>query len=475
MPKLVNKIIISASLCFLSQFCFSQVESNYWTHQYGSKGLLLNGAVIASPDGETSAFYNPGAIGMDDDLGFLFSFITPTYSDLKTTNLLGDDHIIRDRNFNFAPGFFGLRLRPFQNKNITLAISNFERYDSNIRFGDRVVAPISGSEGGAFRIDLDFNREISEKWRGIGIAYNLSDNVGIGLSQFSVWHSQKFFSSIVNEIQLRNVLDQLDQFSRIENNYRFNLNSAFITKLGFSYKTEKICFGLTYTSPLYGTINKSASYNFEDQITDSINEISVSSSNRNNTSEVTYRSPHSFGLGIDIHREATSISFSSEYFLAIDEYRIIDDLDDRFSGIATSPTETLFRVETESEAVLNFAIGLQREISESTSLVLGFRSDLSHNNSVSVNNTPDYHGVVGNIYHISGGSLININNNQFSCGFDIGFGSKKEGAQLVDLSAVRPNTFPDLGGKNNVTSRFSSYMIFITYDFIFQRFKKNGN
>jgi len=458
--------MIFSIICLSGINAGAQIEANYWTHQYGSKGQLLNGAVIASPDGETSTFYNPGAIGMDDDLGFLFSYITPTYSSLRTQNILGDGTQIRDRGLNFAPGYFGLRLRPFQNKNITVALSNFERYDSSIRLDDREVSDVVDFPDLIYRFDLDFRRNYSEKWRGIGIAYNISDNVGFGLSQFSVWRRDQFNLESVSEIQSIEIANVLSQFKRHESTYRFNINSAFITKLGFSYKSENLCLGLTYTSPQYGTIHKSATYNIEDQLVDDVNGKTTSRSNRDNTSNLTYKSPHSVGLGLDIHRGGTSVSISSEYFFGIDRYQILNEM-------TTAPNEAPFRVASENEAVLNFAVGIQRDLSEKTSLVFGFRTDFNQKNILSVNDNPNFLGIVGNVYHFSGGNLIEFKNNQFSCGFDLAFAKRSNGTQLVDLAAISPAAFPDLGGKKNVTNRFHSFTIFFTYDFIFDRFRKS--
>jgi len=472
MPPHLGKTLAFIWLYLSSQYVFAQTDAHFWTHQYGSKGLLLNGAVIASPDGETSAFYNPGAIGIDDDLGFSFSFITPTYVDLKTMNILGDEHSMSDKGIGFAPDFFGLRVRPFKEKKITVGISKFRRYNSNITLTDRQVAPVNGFPELIYRVDLDFTRKISEQWIGLGLAYNLGDNIGIGVSQFSVWHSQNYSLEIENEIQASNAPNTISQFSRNASNYRFSLNSAFISKLGFSYKSEKFNFGLTYTSPLYGILQKSASYSLENQIVDTVNEQTSSTSNRNNTSNVQYKTPHSIGMGIDLHSRTTTISISSEYFFGIDEYSILNEVSDSYNGLSTVPNETLFRVKSENEAVLNFAVGIQKEMSERITWVVGFRTDYNPKNKLEINNNPVYLGILGNVYHLSGGGMFNFRKNQFSCGFDFGFGKNTDGVQLVDLSTVSPSTFSNLSEQENVSSQFNSFMLFITYDFMFNRFRK---
>lgn len=98
------RIILGFLFLINTSVCFAQADAHYWSHQYGAKGLLLNGAVIATPDGETSIFYNPGTIGMDDNLGFAFSFVSPTYANLRNLNFIGDGNQLSDVGFSFSPG-----------------------------------------------------------------------------------------------------------------------------------------------------------------------------------------------------------------------------------------------------------------------------------------------------------------------------------------------------------------------------------
>ena len=65
---MTNRILrhpLLAIFAFLAvlPFASTQNDDHYWTHQYGAKGLLLNGAVIAATEDDTAVFYNPGALG----------------------------------------------------------------------------------------------------------------------------------------------------------------------------------------------------------------------------------------------------------------------------------------------------------------------------------------------------------------------------------------------------------------------------
>jgi len=464
---------IVALLILSSKVVFSQADAHFWTYQYGSKGLLLNGAVIASPDGETSPFYNPGSIGMDDDLGFAFSFLTPTYLDLGVTNFLGDGSEVSDKGLDLAPGFLGFRVRPFKNKNFTAGIAKFRRYNSRIRLDDRDVTAVSGFPDLLYRADLDFDRRVSERWIGLAMAYNILEHVGIGLSHFSVWHNQHYFIETGGEILEKDDPNSLNQYWRTKSNYRFNLSPGFITKLGLSFKSREFCFGMTYTSPVYGIIYKRGSYTIEEQILDPVSNVNYSISNRNSTPNVEYKTPHSVGLGVDIHGKKTTISLASEYFFKIEDYNIFNELDDSFDGLGAVENPTQFVVRTSNDAVLNFAVGLQYKYSERSTWVFGFRTDFNQKNELKLNDQPAYLGAAGDVFHISGGNKLRFKNNEFSCGFDVGFGKQTGGQQWIDIGNVSPLNFTDLSQKNNVTSQFYSVMLFITYDFIFARFKKD--
>ena len=476
-PRLVPmifyfKIIATILLSLSSLTSYTQTDSHYWTHQYGAQGLLLNGAVIATPSGEASLFYNPGAMGMEDNLGFAFSFLTPTFSDLSTTNLLGDNNSITDRSIDLAPGFAGVRFRPFKAKSVTVGISSFKRHKTDINYQDRVISKVNGFNDYILRADLDFTRSMSEDWIGFGLGINLG-HLGIGLSQFSVWHSQDTNIDFKNEIVRSDNPTAILQSWQSTTDFNFGLNSGFITKLGMSYKTELFCFGLTYTTPLYGIIYRDGSYNLEEQRVNTLLSELSSTSNRNNTRNIIYKTPHSIGLGVDLHSSKTTVSISTEYFTTIQRYRIIDERDDSFDGQSEVPSQTSFIVDIENEAVFNLALGIQREASEKATWVFGFRTDFNQNTSLNINDNPAYFGAVGDVFHLSGGSMFNFEKNKFSCGLDLGLGRRTGGQQLVDLSEVNPSTVFNFSEKENVTSNFYSAMLFITYDFIFNSFSSS--
>lgn len=461
-----RKVILLIILVTKSFWSIAQVDSHYWTHQYGARGLLLNGAVIASAEGETSLFYNPGSMGMGDDLGFAFSFLSPTYSSLEARNFLGDDNVITDTGLGFSPGFLGVRFKPFKSDRFIAGITAFERYRTDINFEDRVV---DQTNQGLFRGDLDFARQISEDWYGIGLACQITEDVGLGITQFSIWHNQELDFRLNKEIVTDERPSEILLGWQREFHYNLSIQSGFVTKVGLRVKQPDWNLGVTFTSPTYGIVRSTASYTTDDFRVDDAADSFTNFSNRNEVTLQSFKSPFSVGLGLDITTGDNVLSLSMEYFGQIRRHTVFEDLDDSFDGLADEPLITSVILENSNLSVTNIAIGFYRKPSENVTWLFGARTDFDQSNNVRLNNTTEYLGTTGNVFHISGGGSFDFGQNQFSIGIDLAYGQRRNGRQLVDISDIEQNNFFMLNGQDNVSSRFFATTLFLTYDFIFSR------
>jgi len=90
-----------------------------------------------------------------------------------------------------------------------------------------------------------------------------------------------------------------------------------------------------------------------------------------------------------------------------------------------------------------------------------------------INSESEYLGSTGDIFHLSTGGMFQYGKNVFSIGIDFGIGSNSGGNQLVDLSNITEGNVFSFSDSNNVSSNFSSIMLFITYDFIFSKIGNN--
>jgi len=457
--------------CYLTTDLAAQVDGHYWTHQYGARGLLMNGAVIASPEGETALFYNPGAVGMDEELGFELSFITPTYSVLRKTNLLNNGNVIKDDGLNTAPGFLGARFKPFESDRFTAGITTFNRLKTNINLSDRIVNGVEGSSELLYRGDIDFSRRINEIWFGFSLAYNITDQLGVGLTQFSTWHSQSSDLDFKKEIVEIDEPTDITQSWRSQFAYSVSTQSAFVAKLGLAFRADQIRLGLTMTTGSYFPIRKRGSYLIEDHRINELSNERSTVSNRAGTKNVNRKSPFSIGLGLDVLADDLELALSGEYFRRIKKYNLLELSDDPYDGVSTSSDLTQVNLNEEAETVFNIAVALKKVRSEKTTLFVGFRTDIDQEAVISLDNFPNYLGSIGSVYHFSGGGLFTLGKNRLSLGMDIAYGRQGEGLQLVDLSSIDQSNIFQFSGDKTVTTSFFSTMIFCTYDFIAKGFK----
>ncbi|MBT8191592.1 MAG: hypothetical protein KJO29_14265 [Bacteroidia bacterium] len=465
-----RKVIYAAIFCFVSFAVNAQIDAHYWTHQYGAKGLLLNGAVIASSDDETAIFYNPACMGQGNNLGFVFSFLTPTYSSLETTNFTGNGSSFKDEDLGFSPGFAAVRIKPFKTDKIILGVASFQRLSSNISYKDRTVLPVENFYEIFYLADVEFKRELSQEWLGVGLSYNIMDNLGVGISQYSIWHDESLQFDFKKEILLTEDPETLALGWRSDFGYGINAYGGWLTKLGFIWGADNFKLGLTYTSPSYGFIHKSASYNFdEERIT--ATDIQVQS-NQKDTPLHRYKTPASFGLGFEYRFDDLTVSFSTEYFKGLKEYTLFEETDDPYEGLAGSGFEKSILVSTSNNSVTNFALGFQRKVNEKLTWIWGFRTDYNQNNNLNINDIADYLSSSPSIYHVSGGARFIGKNNELSIGFDYGYGKKSGGRQLSDLSNFNIFNFYEFSSQNNVNTIAHSLMIFLTYDFLFGKIRE---
>lgn len=461
-----NNFYILAILLIGSINLEAQFDAHYWTHQYGAKGLLLNGAVIASSDDETNIFYNPGAMGLDDNLGFAFSFLSPTYAKLQANNFLSNNTSLNDEGIDFSPGFLAVRFQPV--RNLTVGIASFERFKSNIRFKDRVTGPINDSGQFLLRADLDFERKLSEEWFAIALSYNLSDRIGIGISQFSSWRDASLRYYLKKEVVNAQAPTLTTASWRNEFAYDYSIYSGFITKIGMSFRGDNFKFGLTYTTPTYGIIDSGVSYALDDQRINPLEPGIQVISNRKGTELLDYKSPMSFGIGLEFRRNNTVYSISAEHFRGVDNYFVFRDTDDSFNGEGSEQAITSVSLQSGNESVTNFALGLQLQKNDKLTWIAGVRTDFNENTSLVFNELGEYLGSTPSVYHISGGAMYRTGKNTFSMGLDLGFGSKRGGQSLASFDNVTLDNLYSFSGSKNVDTDFISFMVFLTYDFIFQ-------
>ena len=467
-----ESLLLFLLLSTFSTLLTAQTDAHYWTNQYGAKGLLLNGAVIASTEDETAIFYNPGAMGTGEEFGLSLSFLTPTYSVLETRNFLGNVTKIRDVDFGFTSGFAAVGFRLFNNDRFRGGATTFTRFKSNLSFRGREIGRVPDEEALIFIGNLDFQRRLSERWLGFGMSYKLGANISVGLSQFVVFHSESTDVEVRKEIVNQAMPETLLFGWRSQLKYNFTASGGMVSKLGLSWQPPKFKLGVTVTTPTYNHIIQSGGFEFDD-LRQPNPDTTLLTSNLSGADLKNYKTPWSFGLGLDFKlNPGTRISFSTEYFQKIDKYALLQDADDPFDGFSVGDFTQEVSIQTGNKRVVNVALGIQRRLDEESTLILGFRTDFNQREPVEGFSDFAFLAATPDIFHFSAGGLFTVWDNQMSIGLDYGVGQRRGEQQLVDFSNISPADIFSLSPSENGSSLYQSVILVLTYDFIFKRKRK---
>ena len=461
----MTKISTILLMMFFSFSIRAQFNAYYWSHQYGAKGQLLNGAVIASCDDETAIFYNPAAMSMNEEFGVAVSLIAPTYGNISTSNLFGKGTAVTDGGFNLSPGLVAAKFSPFGSKKIQVGLCSFTRYKSSLHYRDRLVNKTTDGQNNIFAGYLNFNSDLNETWLGLGASYKINNVFSIGATQFFSSRSEKTLLDFRKEIINSNFPDDLLYGWRSKFEYGYSVNGGLLSKVGMIWQAKKFKLGITYTTPTFHIFSSSADYDYDDQKVNDNGKSSVES-NLRKVDVIKYKTPRSFGFGLEfLWNTKTRVSFSAEYFSKIPTYILFTDTDDRFNGLLPQGISEQTTVRNGNESVLNLAIGVEKTLGDKMTWLWGLRSDFSPKTSTEIRQNIGFLANTPGLIHISTGGIFKFKTNQISCGLDFGFGTKSGGKEFTDLANITPANIFTFAGDNSVSSKVKVLTLSLTYDF----------
>ena len=440
---------------------YSQLNSNYWSHQYGSDGQLLNGAVIASVSDETAIFYNPGAFALNTETGVSLSLINPSFSHTRLQDLLGDGTSVSDQRLGLAPGLVAASVKPLGSKRLILGATTFTRFRSALRFNDRVVSKINDAQ--SFLGDVDFNRSVNETWMGASVSYAIVPRLSIGVSQFFTFRSEALRLAFKKDIVNANAPEQLQAGWSSDFSYGIGVTGGVLTKLGIIWKPGDITLGFTYTTPTYAKLATNARYAVDDRkkFIDGTTEVR---SNDRNVGLQSFETPRSIGVGVAFEHKKAEISMSMEYFGATPTYTLIQDSDDPFDGQTNVSLEEEVTVTQAFDQVINIAVGVKKKLNVDKDWFYGFRTDFSPDNITDLGDGVSFLAASPDFFHISTGISRRYSRSQFSLGIDYGLGVKRGGAQLTNITNTGSENLFAFTGDNVVDTYSHQVGLFFTFD-----------
>lgn len=421
---MIKKAIFASALIVALVADAAAQDTQYWTYQYGTRANLLSGAVVGSVVDISAVYYNPGGLALLEDPDVLAAQKVFELSDVKFTPSAGIEASLNDLRLDLAPGFFaGLLPFRFLGDDV-LAYSIFSRLvfkaDLNsFREGD--LDEVIDTLAGAYFSNVRFNSDLNETWVGLSYSSMYHRTVGIGISLFVPYRSQKG-GSLTNLTTLSDTDE--GAISLAEQGFSY-WNAGLLFKGGITLNWLGVSLGATVTTPRLGLVGEGKVLVNRTLI--GVGDVLVADYQDGLSS--TFRSPWSAALGASYKRAATTVHVTAEYFGHVDEFTVLAP--EPFVGQSSGDTLSV-EITQALDDVLNFGIGVEQVFTPSFSGYTSFRTDYSakpaaeRQSNISLSSW--------NIYFVTVGTGIRVGTAEFTLGVVYGWGSAKD-RDLTDLIA----------------------------------------
>ena len=400
-------------------------DSHYWTNQFGNRARLLAGAVFGSTDDLSAVYYNPGSLALVDKSAILLSGSVFEATNVRVKNTVAD----KESSFwdtRLSPSLFAGEVGAKERGQNRIAYSFLTRYGSKIRLDSLATAT-----GGDFPPELEFvgsdfriDTELNEYWFGGTYARPMGDDVGLGVSMFFAYRSQR------GRVQSTSQALGAEGRAAVVNQTRdYNYwHWRALWKIGLATYVNKWRVGITVTTPsvgIGGTGDVTYDDTFVGQGVDAQgNPLTFIAVDKQKV-DSNYRSPISIGFGAARAFGKTRVHIAAEWFNKSDEFTVLDTEPFQAQSSGETIETDLFR---QLDQVFNVAVGLERDINERFHGYAGFRTDFSGLGRESSGNDAV---TLLDIYHLSGGATVMISDNEFTLGGVLSFGGAPIARELV--------------------------------------------
>lgn len=406
-------------------------DTNYWTAKYGSRAILLGGAVIGAPVDLSASFYNPGGLALGLEQEFFLTSKTFQFANLKVRNVAGEGLDFTSQQVGILPSFLGGFLpRKWLGESNLLGYSLLQRFDSRYEVTTRTIDSVdlpSLGTGVDFFGEAAVDSRVTETWGGITLAHGYGSNFGVGVTMYGAYRYQRQRNQVIAE-----AFSSTDTGAVLIDIAPFKYwNFRFLWKVGAMYTADKLSFGVSLTTPGLDLLGSgSAGLNqfvlVPDVPTATVENqfVAVEAEGGSNI-----QSPLSIGGGLAYSFGATRVFGSGEWFNSVGPYDVLD----LGTAVGQSTGDTIeIRVQQELKSVVAWAVGVDHQLSEKVAAYLSFAFDPSSapDDPLSVDDTS-----VGNwdIHMITGGATFPLGSSEITLGLGYGWGSGST-QQLADFS-----------------------------------------
>lgn len=449
------RIPVIVALFVLTFWRLNAQDSHYWTPKYGTKSTLLGGAVVGSHLDISSTFYNPGALGIMENPAFVITGWVFNITSLQFESAAGHDNDIGSLHLSPAPDYF-TALIPTASKN-KIAYTFLNRY----KMSERLSARDSFSKDVLYRPgqelfagDYFLDQYLNENWAGLTWSRALTDYLGLGVSNFVAFRSQKFRSDIHTQAFAEDKTAAQSTNTRQATYYNFRL----LWKLGLAADLDPLKLGLAVTTPSINIFGRGSSH-----LSTTITGMNIQNYAGSDFVEFddqvnlpsTYKSPLSVAIGGSFRMNKTTVHVSLEWFDHIHEYKVLPTTS--FTSQATGEKRRNAIIQ-DLNSVTNFGIGMQQVRSDHFEVYASFVSDFSAVSPTSNHNTSI---ITWNFYHVMAGALFRLWRSEVTAGIGYSFGHDQV-QQNVDFDSAHEDNLL-IGELSEETGRYSNLTLLVGF------------
>jgi hypothetical protein len=416
--KLGTELIITSLAVLCVSAPLAAQDSHYWTMQYGPRSSLLGGAVIGSVDDVSATFYNPGALGLADDLAFAVSTNVFEYSLVSLEDGGGEGVDLGTSKSGIRPSLIAGSITRSLFGNGTLAYSALTRMKGSqdlagyaILTADE-IPPELGLDDAAGLVSYD--GQFNEIWAGLSYAHPFGSHLSLGMSWYGAFRSQDRGRQTVSEaVDTAGVgRARLDMAAGKYNSVRTLLKFGAFTTVG------PVTAGATLTTPsLHITGSGELGLNEGTFWPDSTSLAATIQTDL----PAEFKSPLSVGFGGAVRLGNTRLHASAEWFDAIAPYVVIQG--EEFVTQEPEVTRTP-AARQQLDEVLNWGAGVEHAFSARFSAYASYYTDNSGLTDKMTDPLPDLSILPIDIQTITVGSDFVVSSARFTLGVGYGWGKK---------------------------------------------------
>ena len=417
---------------------------HYWTIQFGSRSTLLGGAVVGSKVDASANYYNPGAVGLMEDETLLQSTAVYRWESLTVDNNYPEVETEGYSSIDRVPNFTGGILETSFLGAARIGYSIFSRHSFKIdlEMGRKdslnAVDRFEGKE--LYSAFSSRELKVNDSWYGFTLSYRIGENIGVGISPFlSVRRLSKFGQTVSSQAFSD---DNANATSSLFRDYSFTVYSL-IFKFGMYYEFSSASLGFSVTTPGLRLSGSGSAFESATALNQDVNGDgsvdTVLESQVLSGVSASYPTPLAIAIGASLNTGSWTWYITSEWYSDISPFNpfeyepifVLSEADVYFADLSI-----------ETRSVVNFAVGIEKRLSETSRI---FLSGLTDTSSIPSNEGFSLSVAGWDLFHVTTGASFNISRLALTAGVGYVYGTDNSS---IPLNFVEPHESNYLRGEN---------------------------